>query len=81
MHTSLCKMNESIIYHVHFTLVVECGHPGNGVNATLITDPGYNEGDELEYICVGYHTTICMGNYRIQCQPDGKWSVKPPVCG
>ncbi|XP_077151306.1 complement receptor type 1-like [Ranitomeya variabilis] len=61
-----------------FCRAISCGHPGQIDNGEMQYDH-FSFGSRVNYTCNPGYSMISKRNYR-ECQADGTWSGKPPVC-
>ncbi|KAM4044940.1 sushi, von Willebrand factor type A, EGF and pentraxin domain-containing protein 1-like [Anomaloglossus baeobatrachus] len=61
-----------------FCTPISCGNPGEIANGQMQSEH-FSFGSRVNYTCNPGYSMLSKRNYR-ECQADGTWSGKPPVC-
>ncbi|XP_077151307.1 sushi, von Willebrand factor type A, EGF and pentraxin domain-containing protein 1-like [Ranitomeya variabilis] len=73
-----CLENLKWSQHELFCTPISCGDPGD-IDHGQIQSEDFFFGSRVYYTCNPGYSMISKRNYR-ECQSDGTWSGKPPVC-
>ncbi|XP_066456310.1 C4b-binding protein alpha chain-like isoform X2 [Eleutherodactylus coqui] len=77
-NTLTCRNNLTWSWDNSFCPPISCGDPG-AIEHGQKQSENFTFGSRVTYTCYDGYLMISKRNYR-ECQADGTWSGKPPVC-